>query len=237
MERKKKTPTTRITTTTIDPVPWERVLETIAAAPGVVEYTASINAIASHTFNSNPFHVLLATIISLRTRDEVTLPAARRLLDVAGTPDEIRRLPPERIEQLIYPAGFYRTKARTIIEVARIIDDAHAGAVPADVDRLVSLPGVGRKTANLVLGLGFGIPAICVDTHVHRVANRTGWVQTRTPDQTETALEKTLPRRYWIPINQWLVAFGRAICTPRSPRCSACPIRTDCLQIGVEHGR
>jgi endonuclease-3 len=146
-------------------------------------------------------------------------------------------LSPERIENLIYPAGFYRTKARNILEVSRTIVNDHGGEVPATIEALTSFPGVGRKTANLVLGLGFGIPSICVDTHVHRIANRCGWVTTRTPDETERELASILPRRYWIEINELLVVYGQQTCTPTSPRCSSCTIASQCARIGVERSR
>lgn len=167
----------------------------------------------------------------------MTLPAAQRLLARADTPAAMRELSSGEIEQLIYPAGFYRTKARTILHVAKLLQDEHAGKVPATVEELRALPGVGLKTANLVLALGFGIPAICVDTHVHRVANRMGWVETKTPDGTTAALQEILPKKYWIPLNQWLVAFGRTICTPGHPYCSRCPVQTSCDRAGVSRSR
>jgi endonuclease-3 len=149
----------------------------------------------------------------------------------------VASLSAERVEQLIYPAGFYRTKARNILEVCRIIGEQHGGEVPSSMDLLTALPGVGRKTANLVLGLGFGIPAICVDTHVHRISNRCGWVATKTPDATEIELASILPRRHWIEINELLVVYGQDICTPTSPRCSQCAISWQCSRVGVERSR
>jgi len=163
-------------------------------------------------------------MISLRTKDEVTLAASRRLFALASTPDEIRKLPQAEIARLIFPAGFYRTKAAQIRQVAGLLVDRHGGEVPTTLAELTALPGVGPKTANLVLGLGFGTPAICVDTHVHRICNRVGWVETTTPEKTEAALQKVLPRAHWIELNGLFVAFGRQICTPQSPRCSRCPI-------------
>ena len=182
-------------------------------------------------------------MISLRTKDEVTLPASERLFAAADDPGRIVALKEAEIQKLIYPAGFYRTKARNIREVARIIVDRYGGRVPNLVDELTKLPGVGRKTANLVLNLGFGLPAICVDTHVHRISNRFGWVTTKTPDQTELALEAILPRRHWIEINELLVGYGQQICAPVSPRCSECRLRDPigttpkCARIGVERSR
>lgn len=187
--------------------------------------------------HSTPFHVLVSTMISLRTRDEVTHAASGRLFALADTPQTMAALSEERIAEVIYPAGFYRTKAGTIREASRLILESHGGEVPATVEALTSLPGVGRKTANLVLGLGFGIPAICVDTHVHRIANRCGWVQTKSPDATEQALSQVLPRRYWIEINELLVNYGQTVCTPTSPRCSQCTIARQCRRVGVERSR
>lgn len=185
----------------------------------------------------DPFRVLVSTMISLRTKDDVTFAASDRLFARACTPETMLELDEDEIARLIYPAGFYRTKARNILTASRLLRDEHDGRVPADIDALVALPGVGRKTANLVLGLGFGIDAICVDTHVHRIANRCGWVETRTPDQTETALADILPRSYWIEINELLVAYGQKVCTPASPRCSMCPIAYQCDRRGVFKSR
>ena len=185
----------------------------------------------------DPFRLLIACVISLRTKDAVTAEASARLFAVARTPDGVAALPERRIAKLIFPAGFYNTKARQIREIARRIAAEHRGAVPPDLDTLLAFPGVGRKTANLVLGLGFGIPAICVDTHVHRISNRLGLVRTTTPEQTEHALEKVLPQRYWIDINDLLVTFGQQICHPTSPRCSACPLAPRCPRIGVTRSR
>lgn len=225
------------TTRKIDPLQWEEVLDAIARHPDVAEYRASVNALADASGHSDPFGILVATVISLRTRDEVTFPAAQRLLEAAGSPAALSRLSPEQIETLIYPAGFYRTKARTLLQVAEILEKDYGGEVPASREELTALPGVGLKTANLVLALGFGIPAICVDTHVHRVANRMGWVRSATPDKTEAALRVVLPEQYWIPINQWMVAFGRTICTPGRPYCSRCPVRNHCDRVGVSRSR
>jgi endonuclease-3 len=183
------------------------------------------------------FAVLVSTIISLRTRDEVTDVATPRLLGVAATPHALARLPPRRIQRLIYPACFYRNKARTLRTIARTLLDRHGGRVPDSLDELLTLKGVGRKTANLVVTLAYGKPGICVDTHVHRISNRLGFVSTRGPDDTETALRATLPSRWWIPINDVLVAFGRSHCTPLSPRCSTCPVRRDCARVGVRRSR
>lgn len=185
----------------------------------------------------DPFRLLVACVISLRTKDEVTARSARSLFARAATPATLASLPEEEIARLIFPAGFYRTKARQIREIARRIRDEHAGAVPAERAALLALPGVGRKTANLVLGLGFSIPAICVDTHVHRISNRLGLVRTRRPEDTEKALERALPREAWIDINDLLVTFGQNLCHPTSPRCSACPLAARCPRVGVTRHR
>jgi endonuclease-3 len=185
----------------------------------------------------DPFRVLISTIISLRTKDDVTLAATERLFAEAATPQQMATLEPERIGELIYPAGFYKTKGKNIAEVCRILIDEHRGRVPDSLEELLELPGVGRKTANLVLGLGFAIPSICVDTHVHRIANRLGWIETKTPEQTEFALMEILPRDLWIPINEILVRFGQRTCTPTSPWCSRCPVAAACPRIGVGRSR
>ncbi len=185
----------------------------------------------------DPFRLLVACVISLRTKDAVTAEASARLFAVARTPTAVAALPEARIARLIFPAGFYNTKARQIRAIARRIVAEHAGAVPADRDALLAFPGVGRKTANLVLGLGFGIPAICVDTHVHRISNRLGLVRTKTPEQTEYALQEVLPERWWIDINDLLVTFGQQVCHPTSPWCSRCPLAARCPRVGVTRSR
>jgi endonuclease-3 len=147
------------------------------------------------------------------------------------------RLSPDQVERAIYPVGFYRTKAAQILKICRVLIERHGGRVPADMEALLALKGVGRKTANLVLTQGHGLPGICVDTHVHRIVNRWGYVSAATPDKTETALRRVLPDRYWIPINDWLVAFGQNLCAPVSPRCSECPLAAHCARRGVTRSR
>jgi endonuclease-3 len=195
----------------------------------------SVTAIALE--RRNPFDVLVSTVISLRTRDEVTAAASRRLLARAPDPAALARLPQRSIETLIYPAGFYRTKARHLRAIAGILIAAHGAEVPQEMEALLALPGVGRKTANLVRNLGFGLDGICVDTHVHRISNRLGWVRTKNPAETEKALEKVLPRKHWIAINTILVQFGQITCKPLSPICSACPLARGCPRIGVTRAR
>jgi endonuclease-3 len=184
-----------------------------------------------------PFHLLVATVLSSRTKDEVTGPAARRLLARAGTPPALARLPEQEIARLIYPVGFYHTKARHLRTLARMLSDRYQGRVPADMGALLSLPGVGRKTAALVLNTGFAVEAVCVDTHVHRISNRLGWVATKHPRQTEGELMRLLPTSYWIPVNGILVRFGQSLCTPLSPYCSRCPVSGHCPQTGVTRSR
>jgi endonuclease-3 len=184
-----------------------------------------------------PFRILVATILSLRTKDTLTAVVAPRLFAAADTPAGTLELGEERLAELIYPVGFYRTKARSIIEICRILLADHGGEVPADLDALLALPGVGRKTANLVLTAGFGLPGICVDIHVHRICNRWGYLAARDPDATEMALRAVLPPRHWLSINGLLVTLGQNICHPTSPRCSVCPVAQHCARVGVTRSR
>jgi len=185
----------------------------------------------------NPFQVLVSTILSLRTKDACTAEASRRLFERAQTPQELLELDVETIVGLIYPVGFYKTKAQTLHDVCQTLIERFGGQVPNTLDELLSLKGVGRKTANLVLTQGYGLPGICVDTHVHRITNRWGYVHTKSPEETEMVLRQILPPRYWIEINDWLVAYGQNLCKPVSPWCSRCRLRPDCQQIGVERSR
>jgi endonuclease-3 len=185
----------------------------------------------------DPFHILVSTILSLRTKDEVTRQAAVRLLSEARNLQELLLLPEDDIARLIFPVGFYKTKARTLKQISRDLMDKYDGKVPCDLDELLKLKGVGRKTANLVLTLGFHKPGICVDTHVHRVSNRLGYVKTKTPEQTETALRGKLPKEYWIEYNDLLVTWGQNICRPISPFCSRCAVLPYCKQVGVARNR
>ncbi len=186
---------------------------------------------------ATPYTILITTILSLRTQDATTNKASRRLFELAHTPETMLELPAATIAQAIYPVGFYNTKAETILTVSRLLLERYDGAVPDTVDELLTLPGVGRKTANLVVTLGYNKPGICVDTHVHRITNRWGYVQTKTPEQTEFALRDRLPPEYWIPINGYLVSLGQNICHPISPRCSQCPIAIWCDRVGVTRSR
>ncbi|WP_304223401.1 endonuclease III [Gracilinema caldarium] len=186
---------------------------------------------------SQAWIVLVSTLISLRTKDEVTLASSRRLLAHAPTPEALLDLEQEEIARLIYPAGFYRTKAANLLKIADILIRHYEGRVPDTIEALLALPGIGRKTANLVLSEGFGKDAICVDIHVHRICNRAGWVDTKTPEETETALRDQLPLKYWRPINWLLVSFGQHVCRPQSPFCSRCPLAAYCLRRGVSKNR
>jgi endonuclease-3 len=185
----------------------------------------------------DPFRVLTACILSLRTKDETTRPAAERLFALADTPERLARVPVRAVERAIYPVGFYRTKARTLRALSRCLVEEHGGKVPDTIEDLLAIKGVGRKTANLVVTVGFGKLGICVDTHVHRISNRWGLVGTKTPEQTEFALRERLPKRYWIRYNDLLVSFGQTICHPTSPRCSGCPLIDFCPRIGVRRSR
>jgi endonuclease-3 len=196
-----------------------------------------VTTLAEEEKSRSPFRLLVACVISLRTKDEVTAEASARLFSIAPDADRLAELDIERIAKAIYPAGFYNTKARQLSQIGRTIRDQFGGEVPAKEEALLALPGVGRKTANLVLGLGFGIPAICVDTHVHRISNRLGLVTTKTPEQTERALNNALPRDLWIPINDLLVTFGQNRCHPISPRCTDCPLADLCPRVGVTRHR
>ncbi len=193
--------------------------------------------VVAHQATDRPFETLVSTILSLRTKDAVTGQASRRLLSRASTPAALALLTARQIEELIYPVGFYRTKARNLIETSRIILRDYDAKVPRDMDALLRLPGVGRKTANLVLTVGYDEYGICVDTHVHRISNRLGLVATRGPDETEAALRERLPRSLWWGYNELLVSFGKSVCTPLSPRCSICPVARGCPRVGVGRSR
>ncbi len=197
----------------------------------------SIPIVTEISWSRSPFKVLISTMLSLRTKDAVTAAASNRLFKVAPTPEKLAKLPVSRIEKLIYPVGFYKTKAPKIREVSRRIIKDYDGKVPDDIDELLKFDGVGRKTANLVVTLGFGKPGICVDTHVHRISNRLGYVKTKTPFETEMALRKKLPKKYWIIYNDLLVTWGQNICVPVSPWCSKCAIERWCNKVDVKRFR
>ena len=195
----------------------------------------SVSMIASR--HQDPYCVLISTLISLRTKDEVTLKASENLFKKADNPNAMVLLSAAEIESLIYPAGFYKRKALQILEISKILIEQYQGKVPNDVDSLLALPGVGIKTANLTLNLGFAIDAICVDCHVHQIANRLGWINTKSPEESEKALQQVLPKRFWIPLNELLVSYGQVICTSVSPKCSMCPEAENCPKNGVSKSR
>jgi endonuclease-3 len=185
----------------------------------------------------DPFKVLISTMLSLRTKDLTTAAATERLFRRVHTPEQMAKLPAQEIEKLIYPVLYYRNKAKAIRETCRILVERFNSQVPDEIDTLITLPGVGRKTANLVLTLGHRKPAMCVDTHVHRISNIWGYVQTKNPHETEMELRSKLPKRYWMEYNDLLVSFGQHLCVPVSPKCSQCPIRKYCPRIGVTRSR
>ncbi|MBU1172038.1 MAG: endonuclease III [Proteobacteria bacterium] len=199
-------------------------------------WDAPVITLMSHA-GASPYQVLISTVLSLRTRDEVTAVAAKRLFDLAKDPNAMLALGEEAISKAIYPVGFYPTKAKRIMEISRLILDKFNGVVPDEIDLLLTLPGVGRKTANLVLVEGYHKDAICVDTHVHRISNRIAYVKTPNPDKTEMALRKKLPRPHWVIYNEILVAFGQLICRPISPFCSRCPVSQMCQKVNVTTSR
>jgi len=186
---------------------------------------------------NDPYCVLISTILSLRTKDDVTLQASVRLFNTASNPADMLKLSAEEIEKLIFPTGFYKTKAQRILEISQILMDKYNGKVPNTVEELLALPGVGIKTANLTLNLGFGIDAICVDCHVHQISNRMGWIKTSTPEESEKVLQTVMPRKYWIPLNELLVSYGQEVCTSVSPKCSICPENANCPKVGVTRSR
>ncbi len=181
----------------------------------------------------DPFKVLVATILSARTKDETTTKVVVKLFEQIKTYRDIDKFSEAEIDKLIYPVGFHRGKAKHLKQLPQVLQDKFKGKVPSGIDDLLLLPGVGRKTANLVRAIAFGLPAVCVDVHVHRISNRWGYVQTRTPFDTEMALRKILPEKYWLVINSYVVAFGQNLCSPRNPRCAECPIYQYCARIGV----
>jgi endonuclease III len=182
----------------------------------------------------DPFKVLISTILSARTKDAITTEASERLFSVVNSFEDLARMPVKRIEQLIFPVGFYKTKALHLKLLPQIINALYNGKIPQTVEELVKLPGVGRKTANLVVAVGFNKPAVCVDTHVHRICNRLGYVRTKTPFETEMRLRKILPGKYWITFNSFLVSFGQNLCFPINPKCATCPIYNLCNRVGVK---
>lgn len=209
----------------------ERLRDAVAPYP-----KAALFELAEEGFDS-PFEILVACIISIRTRDEKTLPCARRLFAEARTPAAVAALTPDAIDALIRPSTYHENKASQIHAIAQEVVDGHDGTVPCDEEGLTGFHGVGPKCAHLVLGIACGEAQVAVDTHVHRVTNRWGYVAADSPTQTMRALERKLPEPYWVEINRLLVPFGKHVCTRRRPRCSECPLLTMCAQVGVEAHR
>ena len=185
----------------------------------------------------DPFLILISTLLSLRTKDRTTREAGDRLFAMARTPAAMVKLPLKKLERVIYPVGFYRTKAKAIHQICRRLIDEYGGVVPDSIDELVTLPGVGRKTANLVVTIGYGKPGICVDIHVHRISNRWGYIKTKTPEESEQVLRRALPKQYWIIYNDLLVPYGQNLCLPVSPLCSTCKLTELCDRVGVTRSR
>lgn len=208
---------------------FQSTLNTIGKVVPAVSYVAITK--------NDPYCVLISTLLSLRTKDDVTLKASVRLLEKADKPEDMLKLSKEEIEKLIFPVGFYKTKAERIIEISKTLVEKYNSKVPDNVEQLLSLPGVGIKTANLTLNLGFGIDAICVDCHVHQISNRMGWIVTKTPEESEKVLQKVMPKKYWIPLNELLVSYGQEVCLSVSPKCSMCPENGRCPKIGVTRSR
>jgi len=181
----------------------------------------------------DPFKVLVATILSARTKDETTAKAAEKLFTKVQKPEDLENIPLDELDALITPVGFHRVKAKHLKELPKVLKAKFGGIIPAEIDELLELPGVGRKTANLVRAVAFQKPAICVDVHVHRICNRWGYIKTKTPLETEMTLRQKLPLKYWLNFNSYLVAFGQNLCTPRKPKCEKCPISEFCKRIGI----
>ncbi len=216
---------------------YDKLMETLYLEIQDYDSLPVINQIKEEQEKESSYRVLISTVLSSRTKDEVTAVASERLFKRAPEPHTLSRMEEEEIVNLIYPVGFYRIKAKNIKNIARILIEEYGGEVPDNIDELMKLPGVGRKTANLVLGIAFNIDTVTVDTHVHRISNRIGIVRTRTPAETEKDLMKILPQKHWISFNTYLVLHGQNICKPISPWCSRCKIISFCQQIGVERRR
>lgn len=181
----------------------------------------------------DPFKVLVATILSARTKDETTSRAVTELFKVVQTPDDLDALSAAELDAIIRQVGFHNEKTKHLKQLPQVLKERFGGKVPSEIDELLELPGVGRKTANLVRSVAFGLPAICVDVHVHRISNRWGYIRTTNPLESEMALRSILPEKHWLNYNSYIVAFGQTLCTPRKPRCQECPISQHCKRVGV----
>lgn len=209
---------------------WQKIFTSIQKinAPFPLPYVTEMSADYANDPSKRAFLVLISTVISLRTKDKVTKEASERLFQIADNAKNLSGLSEKQIAEAIYPCGFYNTKAKQILQITKILMEKYDGKVPNDIDELVSLPGVGRKTANLVLTEGYDTDGICVDTHVHRILNRLDVIKTKSPDDTEVVLRKILPKKYWKKINLWLVTFGQNFCKPVGPRCGECSLKKEC---------
>ncbi|BFU94523.1 MAG: Endonuclease III [Nitrospira sp.] len=203
----------------------------------VRQWQEPVVGVVARESDRDPFRILISCLLSLRTKDKTTSEAGRRLFALAHTPASMLSLSLAKIQKAIYPVGFYRTKAKSIRLICRRLIDVYGGTVPDSIDELLTLPGVGRKTANLVVTVGYRKPGICVDIHVHRITNRWGYLKTRTPDETEQALRRKLPKPYWMSFNDLLVPYGQNLCQPVSPFCSRCKLIDCCDQAGVTRSR
>ena len=203
----------------------------------VQSFTPPLIDIVSEEFGHDPFLILIACLLSLRAKDTTTIHVCRDLFTHARTPQALLAVPRAELERIVFRTGFYKTKARVLHEVSQDLIERFNGRVPDTSSALLSIKGVGLKTAHLVVGCAFGKPAICVDTHVHRISNRLGLITTKTPEQTEEALRKVLPKKYWTVWNNLLVVWGQNVCVPLSPKCSQCSIRSECKRVGVKKSR
>ncbi|MEK6860932.1 MAG: endonuclease III [Nanoarchaeota archaeon] len=188
----------------------------------------TLPSVSEIALSKEPYKVLISCLLSLRTRDEVTLAASTRLFKLASTPEEMIKLDDKTIQQAIYPTGFYKRKTKTIKDISKTLIDNYDSKVPSSLDELLKLKGVGRKTANIVVVYGFDKPGMPIDAHCHRIPNRLGWIKTKTPEETEAKLREIIPKRYWKDFNDVFVAFGQNICKPIGPKCSICPVSSHC---------
>jgi endonuclease III len=203
----------------------------------ILQWEEPVLGVVARESNRDPFRILISCLLSLRTKDKTTNEASVRLYALAHQPATMLVLPLRKIERAIYPVGFYRTKAKSIHAICRRLLEVYGGTVPESIDELVTLSGVGRKTANLVVTVAYGKPGICVDIHVHRISNRWGYVRTKTPEDTEQALRRKLPAQHWITFNDLLVPYGQHLCQPVSPFCSKCKLIEYCDRVGVTRSR
>jgi endonuclease-3 len=201
------------------------------------QWEEPVLGVVARDSNRDPFRILMSCLLSLRTKDKTTREASARLFALAHQPASMLTLPLKKIERAIYPVGFYRTKAKSIHTICRRLLEVYGGTVPDSIEELVTLSGVGRKTANLVVTVGYGKPGICVDIHVHRISNRWGYVRTKTPEETEQALRRKLPTLHWVTFNDLLVPYGQNLCQPVSPFCSKCKLKDFCDRVGVRQSR